>query len=267
VTYRIVSDHLGSARLVVNTSDGSIAQRLNYDEFGNVLLDTNPGFQPFGFAGGLYDQHTGLIKFGWRDYDAQVGRWTVKDPIKFVGGDTSVYGYVFNNPVNLVDVGGLLGRTPPGDPSRRQLLMNFALALQKGGVSDCAALVALIGQANAINSSADDALGDLQAVLIGGGLTPGEGRNVGVPQFKDTGFKQRFQDRGNQVQHAVAGITIGARYTEFTPFVLGLEFYQEGIGPDIYLYNETFGLGAGLGDSNRSGFADEVRKALCDNCP
>jgi hypothetical protein len=25
------------------------------DEFGNVLADSNPGFQPFGFAGGLYD--------------------------------------------------------------------------------------------------------------------------------------------------------------------------------------------------------------------
>jgi hypothetical protein len=33
---------------------GSIAQRVDYDAFGNVILDTNPGFQPFGFAGGLY---------------------------------------------------------------------------------------------------------------------------------------------------------------------------------------------------------------------
>ena len=39
--------------------DGAIAQRLDYDEFGNVLADTNPGFQPFGFAGGLYDRDTG----------------------------------------------------------------------------------------------------------------------------------------------------------------------------------------------------------------
>src|SRR6266704_6603161 len=39
VTYRIVSDHLGSPRLVVNTADGSIAQRMDYDEFGNVIAD------------------------------------------------------------------------------------------------------------------------------------------------------------------------------------------------------------------------------------
>jgi RHS repeat-associated protein len=108
VTYRIVSDHLGSPRLVINTTDGSIAQRMEFDEFGNITADTNPGFQPFGFAGGLYDQHTGLTRFGARDYDAQVGRWTAKDPIKFVGGDTNLYGYALNDPVNIVDPSGKL---------------------------------------------------------------------------------------------------------------------------------------------------------------
>jgi len=94
VTYRIVSDHLGSPRLVIDTTAGTIIERIDYDEFGNVSADTNPGFQPFGFAGGLYDQHTGLTRFGARDYDAQIGRWTTKDPIKLFGGDPSLYGYV-----------------------------------------------------------------------------------------------------------------------------------------------------------------------------
>jgi uncharacterized protein RhaS with RHS repeats len=48
-TYRIVSDHLGSPRLVINTGTGAIEQRLHYDAFGNITTDTNPGFQPFGF--------------------------------------------------------------------------------------------------------------------------------------------------------------------------------------------------------------------------
>jgi len=106
VTYRIVSDHLGSPRLVVNTSDGTITQRMDYDEFGNILLDTNPGFQPFGFAGGLSDQHTGLVRFGVRDYDATVGRWTGKDPIRLAGG-LNAYAYVLNNPINQIDPYGL----------------------------------------------------------------------------------------------------------------------------------------------------------------
>jgi hypothetical protein len=55
-TFRILTDHGGSPRLVVNTTSGAVAQRQDYDSFGQVLADTNPGFQPFGFAGGLYDR-------------------------------------------------------------------------------------------------------------------------------------------------------------------------------------------------------------------
>ena len=55
-----------------------------------VTLDTNPGFQPFGFAGGLYDADTGLVRFGARDYDAAVARWTAKDPIRWDGGQANL---------------------------------------------------------------------------------------------------------------------------------------------------------------------------------
>jgi RHS repeat-associated protein len=116
VTYRIISDNLGSVRLVVNTADGSITQRIDYDEFGNITGDTNPGFQPFAFAGGLYDQHTKLTRFGARDYDAFTGRWTAKDQILFDGGDLNLYGYVLCDPVNYLDLNGR-EMTLPGDPS------------------------------------------------------------------------------------------------------------------------------------------------------
>ncbi len=105
-TYRYITDHLGSPRLLVNVSSGEIAQRIDYDEFGQVILDNNPGFQPFGFAGGLYDTDTGLVRFGARDYDPQVGRWTAKDPIRFGGDGPNLYGYVLGDPVNLIDPEG-----------------------------------------------------------------------------------------------------------------------------------------------------------------
>jgi len=107
IVYRIFSDHLGSPRLIVDASTGTVAQAIKYDEFGRVLSDSNPGFQPFGFAGGLYDSSTGLVRMGVRDYDASTGRWTTKDPIRFSGGDTNLYGYVLNDPVNLIDPYGL----------------------------------------------------------------------------------------------------------------------------------------------------------------
>ncbi len=106
-TYRFVTDQLGSVRLVVNVSTGNIAQRIDYDAWGKVLADTNPGFQPFGFAGGLYDPDTGLVRFGARDYEAETGRWTSKDPILLDGGQANLYLYVGGDPVNRLDPEGL----------------------------------------------------------------------------------------------------------------------------------------------------------------
>jgi RHS repeat-associated protein len=105
-TYRLVTDHLGSVRRVVDVASGSVVQELDYDAWGRVLLDTSPGLQPFGFAGGLYDPDTGLVRFGARDYDAETGRWTAKDPIRF-GGGVNFYEYASNSPGAAVDPGGL----------------------------------------------------------------------------------------------------------------------------------------------------------------
>ena len=106
-TYRLVSDPLGSVRMVVDVATGAVVQRIDYDEWGNVTQDTNPGFQPFGFAGGIYEPQTGLIRFGARDYDPVVGRWTAKDPIGFSGGSLNLYSYVNSDPVSRSDPTGL----------------------------------------------------------------------------------------------------------------------------------------------------------------
>ncbi|MFZ5803651.1 MAG: RHS repeat domain-containing protein [Acidobacteriota bacterium] len=125
-TYRILHDHLGSPRFVVDTASGEIAQELHYDAWGNLVFDSNPGFQPFGFAGGLYDTHTKLIRFGARDYDPQVGRWMSKDPILFSGSGPNLLAYSFNDSINFLDSNGLSCNNPCpdfpkgcGDPPRK----------------------------------------------------------------------------------------------------------------------------------------------------
>jgi RHS repeat-associated protein len=106
-TYYLTYDQVGSLRVVANSS-GSVVKSIEYDSFGNIINDSDSTFAvPFRFAGGLYDPDTELVRFGFRDYDPDVGRWTAKDPIFFAGGDTDLYGYVLNDPVNAVDPDGL----------------------------------------------------------------------------------------------------------------------------------------------------------------
>jgi len=107
IVYALVTDHLGSVRFLVNLATGNVVQKITYDEYGNVLTNTGQDITPFFFAGGLYEEATGLTRFGARDYDAKTGRWTAKDPILFAGGTSNLYEYCLNDPVNSVDLDGL----------------------------------------------------------------------------------------------------------------------------------------------------------------
>ena len=107
--YYMHYDQAGTLK-AVSSEDGIIIKTIDYDTFGNVLSDSNETFKvPFGFAGGLYDSDTKLTRFGYRDYDAETGKWTAKDPINFQGGDSNLYGYVLGDPVNLIDPSGEFG--------------------------------------------------------------------------------------------------------------------------------------------------------------
>ncbi len=110
ITYYLFYDQIGSLRAVVDGS-GQIVKEMVYDSFGYMYNESNPAFTvPFGFAGGLYDRDTGLVRFGARDYDLAIGRWTAKDPIDFAGGDTNLFEYVFSSPINYTDSLGLVAR-------------------------------------------------------------------------------------------------------------------------------------------------------------
>jgi RHS repeat-associated protein len=184
VTYRIISDHLGSPRLVVDVTSGAVAQRMDYDEFRQVITDTSPGFQPFGFAGGLYDRDTKLVRFGARDYDAEIGRWAAKDPIGFSGGDTNLYGYVLNDPVNLIDPNGMdfwcrfmknRGLTKEGLKDYLTRLVKFsvgAFVLRQGGViANTFGTVSFLQLARSIYSNLVNELSPGPGIAALGGLS------------------------------------------------------------------------------------------------
>ena len=133
---------------MIDAETGEIAQRLEYDEFGQVLEDTNPGFQPFGFAGGLYDADTGLTHFGLRDYDSETGRWISADPLLFGNGQTNLYSYVMNDPVNYIDPTGLDCSPAPNSSDSNNgrdwsRIGKGALKVAGGGMSVFAGIVAL----------------------------------------------------------------------------------------------------------------------------
>ncbi len=111
-TYRVITDHLGSPVLVINTADATdVLLQAQYDGLGNrtVVIGTEDVI-PFGFAGGQYDADTKLIRFGARDYDSRIGRWLHKEPLRFKAG-TNFYVYAWDDPINFLDPSG---RDPNG---------------------------------------------------------------------------------------------------------------------------------------------------------
>ncbi|MDG0816435.1 RHS repeat domain-containing protein [Bdellovibrio svalbardensis] len=104
--FRVISDQVGTPKMIVDSANGQVVESFNYDEFGVSLDGKTSAIIPFGFAGGLYDGDTGLVRFGVRDYSPVVGRWTNKDPIGFNGGQGNLYVYSENDPVNLIDPSG-----------------------------------------------------------------------------------------------------------------------------------------------------------------
>ena len=106
--FYVATDQVGTPRLVLN-ANGTVAKSLAYDAFGVPLADSAPAVElPFGFAGGLSDSVTGLVRFGLRDYDPAAGRWTARDPALFGGGQANLYDYVGGDPLSNRDPSGLI---------------------------------------------------------------------------------------------------------------------------------------------------------------
>lgn len=103
-------DDLGSVTSLTS-SFASLASTYAYDSFGNLGGSTGTVANPFQYTGREYDPESGLRYYRARYYDPTTGRFVSEDPIGFAGSGPNLYGYVFDNPANLIDPFGL----EPGD--------------------------------------------------------------------------------------------------------------------------------------------------------
>ena len=125
-TYLVGSDPIGSPRVVADAS-GVVIEVVDWDAFGVRTADSNAGFWlPIGWAGGIEDPLTGLVRFGARDYEPATGRFTTLDPTLFESNEYNLYRYGRNAPHANVDPTGTL-------------CVSFdAYAIYGGGVKLCA---------------------------------------------------------------------------------------------------------------------------------
>ena len=107
--YLYFYDGKGNVTAVTDSSvTPTVVATYAYDPFGNLMAKTGTMDQPCTFSSKPYDAITGLSYYGHRFYAPAVGRWMTRDPIGESGG-VNLYGFVMNNPVNLVDPMGNYG--------------------------------------------------------------------------------------------------------------------------------------------------------------
>jgi len=98
------ADERGSVIALSNSSGAAIAT-WQYSPYGQ---STGSSFSRFGFTGQTVIEGTEIMHFKARAYSPALGRFLQPDPIGFAGGDTNLYSYAANDPVNFTDPSGLI---------------------------------------------------------------------------------------------------------------------------------------------------------------
>jgi RHS repeat-associated protein len=115
----IHQDHLGN-NIAVTDQEGKVVWNADYEPFGDSFNELNEN-NNYKYNNKEVDVSTGLLYYGARYYDADIGRFTTPDPVS--GSITAPqslnrYVYVQNNPMKYVDPSGnVVQFAPYGGPS------------------------------------------------------------------------------------------------------------------------------------------------------
>jgi RHS repeat-associated protein len=101
-------DGNGNVSELLASSGGAVAAHYEYDAFGNEVRRSGAESSEncYRFATKYLDEETGLVYYGYRYYEPEVGRWTQRDPIAELGG-VNYYGFAHNRPAGAFDLLGL----------------------------------------------------------------------------------------------------------------------------------------------------------------
>ena len=109
-------DHLGTPRVITNTSAQIVWQWDNLDPFGNNAPNENPSglgvyHYDIGSVGQYRDRETNTVYNINRNLNTATGRYNESDRIGLAGG-INTYGHVGGNPLSFVDSLGLYESSP-----------------------------------------------------------------------------------------------------------------------------------------------------------
>lgn len=102
------NDHLGGVN-VITDSAGNISQRTEYNTWGGITYSAGNVDPTHRFTGQELDPESGLMYYGGRYYDNEVGRFISPDPYvqePDTPQNLNRYTYVMNNPQSYVDPSG-----------------------------------------------------------------------------------------------------------------------------------------------------------------
>jgi RHS repeat-associated protein len=85
---------------------GVLQTTYRYEPYGQTTADGASNDNPFQYTGRENDG-TGLYYYRARYYNPHLQRFISEDPAEFVAGDTNLYAYVGNDPINFTDPLGL----------------------------------------------------------------------------------------------------------------------------------------------------------------